>query len=321
MTQIIVRNSTTLELEFDTLGISIPASGTFDMTYIDQQHRSNSQEFLDAIGDGRLLVIRSEDPETYWEVSEATLLLTAGINKTIVGLDKVKNVLHNYEALNPPNAETDETLGYSVGSIWIINQGSFRAWVCAYAGAGMAVWGELTQPPIHPGVVENRYYGASVTAPLVSDNLPPDRLAAVPFAYPTATNWNRIGVDVTTPISGGVARLGIYSNLNGRPNNLLLDAGFITLDTIGKKEIIINFQNPADWFWLVIVASQEAWYLSIDGEIGGDLFGVADPENPDGGVMGLTRDFPYGTLPANYTGSGITIEDARKPPYIWLRRV
>lgn len=319
MTQIIVRNTTTSDLAVDTLGFTVPASGIFDVSFIDRQHRSGSEEFMTAVENGTLLVVRpGEEPECYWTVEEAKLLLNTGVNKTMVGLEKVKNVLHNYEALNPPTNDTDETLGYSVGSIWIMASGAFRAWVCAYAGEGLAVWGELTQPPISPGVVENRYYGPNITAPLVSDQQYEDLLVAVPMVFPTGVKWNRIGFEVSTAATGGVARLGIYSNVNARPGALLMDAGFVTLETTGKKEIVIDFENPADWFWLVIVTSQFCEILSTVGDNVSALFGLADPSyvpNDTGGVIGA---MPYGTLPSTFP---TITDDAQRPPYIWLRRV
>ena len=166
--------------------------------------------------------------------------------------------------------------------------------------------------------MENRYYGPAVTEPLASDGNAPDLLVSVPMAYPTGTTWNRIGVDVTVAAPGGVARLGIYSNVDGRPGNLLLDAGFVTLDTVGKKEIVINFENPADWFWLAIISSQNCEVLSAVGDIDGALMGMSDPSYPQGETGGTIGAMPYGTLPAEFPP--IT-DDAQRPPYIWLRRV
>lgn len=317
--QIVLRNATTYIIEFPDLGEQVDSGEIINVTYIGKTRRATSTTLINAIIDGSLLMIRDIEPETYWTPSEALLLLALGINKTMMQIEKVTNTLHNFNALNSPDETNDETEGYSRGSIWIATTISgFRAWVCADAGVGQALWGELTQPPIHPGVVENRFYGPAVTEPLVSDSNVSNALVAVPLAYPTGISWNRIGVEVTAAAAGGSARLGIYSNDNARPGKLLLDAGFVTIDTVGKKEIVINFQNPADWFWLVVVTSQSCSFLSATGDLDGALLGLTDPSASTGTIGGSVGAMPYGVLPQEFP---TITEDAQRPPYIWLRRV
>ena len=316
---IILRNTTNALIDLPEIGEAVDPLEIINLTFVGKSRRSQAQSLHDAIHDGSLLMIKSFDPETYWSVEEAMLLLAIGVNKTMLNLEKVSNTLHNFNALNSPLSTNDETEGYSKGSIWIASStAGFRAWVCAQADTGSALWGELTQPPIHPGVAENRYYGPAVTEPLVSDEQASDLLVAVPLAYPTGISWNRIGIDITTAVAGGVARLGVYSNVNARPGQLLLDAGFVTIDTVGKKEIVIDFENPADWFWLAVITSQPCEILSATGDLDGALMGLTDPSHSTGTLGGAIGAMPYGPLPADFP---TITDDAQRPPYIWLRRV
>lgn len=94
--QIVLRNTTTSVLDLPDLGESVDAGGIVNVTYIGKTRRATSPALIEALTDGSLLMIRSVEPtETYWSVEEAMLLLTLGINKTMMHLEKVRNTLHN----------------------------------------------------------------------------------------------------------------------------------------------------------------------------------------------------------------------------------
>ena len=88
-----------------------------------------------------------------------------------------------------------------------------------------------------------------------------DKIYAVPFIAPKGgITPDRIGVNVTTAGEGAGAdvRFGIYKDRNGRPGDLLLDAGAATaLITTGEfKKDIVGALSPFLWpgqlYWLAV---------------------------------------------------------------------
>jgi hypothetical protein len=68
------------------------------------------------------------------------------VTKTQVGLGNVENTLMNFTAAADPSATDDNTLGYTVGSVWI-NTSSQTEFTCMDATTGAAVWQTITADP------------------------------------------------------------------------------------------------------------------------------------------------------------------------------
>jgi hypothetical protein len=94
------------------------------------------------------------------------------------------------------------------------------------------------------GYVAGRYYfpgpsGATTVAVVAN------RLYATPFFSFQRQTFTRLGIEITTA-AGTNGRLGIYKWANGVPSSLVLDAGAISIASVGYQEITgLNFTlNP-----------------------------------------------------------------------------
>jgi hypothetical protein len=130
-------------------------------------------------------------------------------------------------------------------------------------------------------------------------------LYAQPIIIPDAATYTGIAIQVTTAASGS-ARLGIYSDANGLPDSLILDAGTVSLTTAGAKEIAISqFLSPA-WYWLAFVSNTGAAVYSGYSASGSvPWLGVATPTNKTTNYTFFRVSFTYGPLPATFPSGGV----------------
>jgi hypothetical protein len=75
-----------------------------------------------------------------------------------------------------------------------------------------------------------------------------------PFYVGATTSFDRIGCTTSVVTTAGNARLGIYSDTNGAPNTLVLDAGTVayTGATNAAYLITINQSLTTGWYWLAM---------------------------------------------------------------------
>lgn len=66
-----------------------------------------------------------------------------GVTKTQVGLGNLSNTKSNLTATTDPGINTDDSLGYSAGSVWI-NQSLGKVYICVTATTGNASWAALS---------------------------------------------------------------------------------------------------------------------------------------------------------------------------------
>lgn len=164
------------------------------------------------------------------------------------------------------------------------------------------------------GVADGRYYSILLDVNQVSQAVvEADRIHLNPVPF-MGYKFNRIGIEVTTSQANGAIRLGIYSNNNGTPGELLLDAGTVTTDTIGKKEIVIDFTTPMDWCWLAALPSANTICKTINQSgFPATSVGMSD------GIWLDSSPHTYGALPQSFP---VDFNDGwTNPPYLWLRKV
>lgn len=171
--------------------------------------------------------------------------------------------------------------------------------------------------PIRPGIIDGNYYGPATDSDLINDSVPANHLNAIPVNY-LGVKFNRIGICVTNATANAEVRLGVYSNNNGFPGDLLLDAGYVPVDTIGNKEIVIDFDTPMDWCFLCTHSNGEFEALSVASQL--SVFG-----NTSNNVTNITRhihveDYTYtGSLPATFPNTAVA--STSYPPFVWFRKV
>jgi hypothetical protein len=79
-----------------------------------------------------------------------------------------------------------------------------------------------------------------------------DQTRYSPILIPTTKTYDRIGIRTTATFSGtGSVRLGIYSDLDGKPDTVVLDAGLISPTAATTSyEITISQSLSAGFYWL-----------------------------------------------------------------------
>ena len=156
----------------------------------------------------------------------------------------------------------------------------------------------------HPGIrTGTNYYisptGASSTATaLMNANL----AYYQPFILPGMA-IDRVGLETT--VGAGNARVGFYSNLNGTPDTLILDAGILDVSGAAINEITLSplLYLPQAWVWGCIVYSGTPTVRSGAAVTSGYILGVPTPSS--GGTRALHATLTYGALPAQASLVGL----------------
>lgn len=166
--------------------------------------------------------------------------------------------------------------------------------------------------------------GAIITQALASAN----SLRAFPFYVPKTMKFDRIAIRVSTAATGATprVRLGVYEDKgdgNVYPGALVSDAGEVTVNSIGLKELAINLTlKGGKLYWLAFlgqdttslavaaipVADTPATFLGLDNSLSGTPY------------LGYAVVQTYGPLPVNFPIENPT--DWSLPvPLIALRKV
>lgn len=308
MPVIVYNPNATTDIELLNLGITIPALGTYDVSFKDIDVVRNDPELADYIAGSTLQVARTVTPNVaVYPATVGLQIISTGVIPSALGIG-----YNNLTANRAPLTTDDVAAGYSQGSLWVFNQ---QVWSCNNPTANAAQWYELTQPTALPGIVTGRYYSTAVDSTVTTTSTTSNTLYAIPMQYPAGTLWNRIGVEVTTQQTGN-ARLGIYANNNGLPSTLLLDAGTVSTSPTGLKEITISYTTTNEWFWLVCVLSATTTLRTINAADGSPIFGRTLPS--EAATRRVQATFTYGVLPANFPTA---VSSTANPPLLWVRRV
>lgn len=162
------------------------------------------------------------------------------------------------------------------------------------------------------GRVTGRYYTTIVESTALTTGAPTaNNLRAMPFVVVKKITLDRIAINVTT-LSAGNARIGIYDDLNGYPNNRLADSGDLATGSTGLKEANINVILEQGLYWLVHVGSVAPTLRCLPvanciPTLGFDNTLATAP------AVGYTVAFSYAALPDTYPGSATYITSVPIP--------
>lgn len=126
-----------------------------------------------------------------------------------------------------------------------------------------------------------------------------DTIAYVPLIIQENVSVDRIGINVTSALSEGEARLGIRRFVNKALGELILDAGTVDCSTTGAKQIIINTTLPPGLYMGMLhnkVAGTSFSSYSQSG-ISGSIVGRSSIGTSFN--AGFALDVPYGPFPTN----------------------
>lgn len=184
---------------------------------------------------------------------------------------------------------------------------------------GDASW---ATPPWGGGdVFKSGYYSFGLThAATTSYVLTNNRMYLRPFWVTARRTFDRIGVNVTgasTAASGGVLRMGIYGPGNGEPGALILDAGTVSSESMGAKEIAITQTLNAGVYWLACVPQVEACSVTAltSATVMPWLAQSTAPPSSTVFIPGMTANVVSGALP----GAHGTAPAASSTPFTVLR--
>lgn len=113
-----------------------------------------------------------------------------------------------------------------------------------YFGAGGGGAGGSGGPAFTEG-----FYIAVPSGPSVASNAGGWRGVA-PFWVDREIHLTRIGITVTSGAdTGRTVRLGLYADSNGRPGEVVVDAGTVDASTTGYKELVIDVTLTPGRYW------------------------------------------------------------------------
>lgn len=115
-------------------------------------------------------------------------------------------------------------------------------------------------PAYHPGWISQLYY--SLTPPGTGNGstfqVTENRLYCIPIYAPASYTIDQVAVAVSTV--GDVAnqvRIGLYTNLNGRPNSLIVDSGRFNVGDNGVSVYTASVSARVyGWFWACMITNR-----------------------------------------------------------------
>lgn len=146
-------------------------------------------------------------------------------------------------------AESRTLVGVANG--WIVQNGLNTLTSLDSRYAALADVTALKGPSLVTG---SYYFTASPSATGTSNALGVGTLRAVPWLVTNPVSLVRIGAEVSTVgEAGSKVRLGIYSDTNGKPGALVLDAGQINGDSATVQEVTIAQTLAPGLYWVAAV--------------------------------------------------------------------
>ncbi|WP_445634595.1 hypothetical protein NSTC745_06417 [Nostoc sp. DSM 114161] len=179
----------------------------------------------------------------------------------------------------------------------------------------------LIYPNSHPGYRSGIYY---VTDPYIissssSSNIPNNTLCYIPLFVPQPISIDRIGIFVGTGLTGSLCRLGLYSNSDGLPKNLIFDSGDISCATAGFKEAVVSAFLVPNYYWIGANSSVASPSLySVSARLGNKFFiGETAPSVSNSVAMLQQSSVTYGAMPTIAPISSLSYGNI--PPVFWFR--
>lgn len=156
----------------------------------------------------------------------------------------------------------------------------------------------------HMGYVSDRWYPQYGLAISTTTTFSTGYIWAMPFFAKGPVTFTKMGL--RGGASGANVRLGVYSNLNGRPSKLLAQSPEIAM---ASGPVTCNGQSitlSTGWYWLTATfsANISSWYSSPQTDIFTHLMGVANAT--DVNVTCIRSNFTYASLPDSFPTASLT---------------
>lgn len=167
-------------------------------------------------------------------------------------------------------------------------------------------------------IINNRYYSTPIESNLSTGVMQNNYMYAIPVLFTEGMELNRIGIALDKNEGNHSIQLGMYSNENGFPKNLILDAGTVGTLHGGEKEIVIDYKTPNNIIWLTASTSKNKIRpIAFDNLKLNAFLGrmIVKSESDISYVRGSQG---FGNFPAVFPNPEYRSDNA---PYIWVRQV
>jgi len=207
---------------------------------------------------------------------------------------------HEWVALSNPTLTVDGAA--NVGTLRTLGTGALQAaagndprfGALAVAVASYAA-GDYINPPYLATDVDESDVGTAYYARLL---------------VPRTCTIDRIAVQVTDPSNGGVSavvRLGLYTDVNGRPATLVVDGGTTPATSTGTKTVVISQAITQGYYWTCIqLGGSGGGHIQLRGLTGTPDFPGTGPGTRFNGAKATSSGALPGTAPT-VTMSSLTI--------------
>lgn len=121
------------------------------------------------------------------------------------------------------------------------------------------------------GAISCQISGLASSATAVTAN----NIRAIPFIPSTLVTSVSLSINVTTLFAGGNARILVYSNLNGKPDQKIFESANLDCSTIGTKTALLAYNfTPGQTYWLCTYFSSSG--ISVTQHAIGSLMNIAN---------------------------------------------
>lgn len=179
-----------------------------------------------------------------------------------------------------------------------------------------------SDPNGHPGFLPNRYYifdpSIQNYTSLSGAGFLANTLTYIPWFVPHDVAIDKLAIYIYGANLNSKTRLGIYSNSEGYPHKLILDAGELDTSATGFKELNIHAQLKAGWYWLAGNSNVTPTIAAVGSWLGSQFFVGSE-------TLALTNvtliyrqsNVNYGVMPQEAVTSSLT--RANYIPLFWFR--
>jgi len=158
------------------------------------------------------------------------------------------------------------------------------------------------------------YYTTAILGATATMALTANTIYAFPFLVVRKSRWDRMNIVVTTAASGTKVRIGIYTDRDLYPHQLIVDAGEVLTDSTGSKDALIDVVLEPGLYWLVMLSNGAP---TLGGIAPGNTFAILGQSNVNTlGNNSWRGSFTYGVLPQTFPSGASPVQ---QPILIALR--
>lgn len=174
----------------------------------------------------------------------------------------------------------------------------------------------------HPGYIPGRYYQGTnliYTDTANAGVFSTTHITYFPFPIYEDVEIARLAVYANTAVSLADINIGIYSNVNKLPRDLIASSGVLPCTSAGVKEGVVLANLQRGWYWMGGITSKVPSLQCGTGYVGlNHLLGQASP-TATSATCSLRNSYFSGTLPTIAPIDNLTSVTGNYMPLFWLK--